>query len=119
MKEQLFSDLQELGVNMEEIMDRFMEDKELYVNCLDRFMEEKTFEDLNENLKGKDFENAFNCAHSLKGVSANLGLHQLYEAVCNLVEPLRAKQHEGLDGLYDNIMAEKSKIEAVMEKNQD
>lgn len=119
MKEELFSDLQQLGVDMEEIMDRFMEDKELYITCLKKFMNEKTFLELKERLQEKDYENAFNCAHSLKGVSANLGLHHLFDAVCELVEPLRARKDEGLLEKYAKIMEEKEKVEQAIANNQD
>ncbi|MGN0483576.1 MAG: Hpt domain-containing protein [Lachnospiraceae bacterium] len=119
MKDQLFTELQELGVDMEEIMDRFMDDKELYVSCLERFMEETTFEELKEKLESLDYEEAFNCAHSLKGVSANLGLHHLYDAVCKIVEPLREKQFDALDGLYDAVAAEKANVQRVLDANRD
>lgn len=119
MKDQLFDDLQQLGLDMEEIMDRFMEDKELYISCLERFMEEDTFDQLRDRIDSQEYEGAFNCAHSLKGVSANLGLHDLYDAVCRLVEPLRANQYDNLAELYDEIVIEKAKIAQAIANNQE
>ena len=104
---------------MEEIMDRFMEDKELYISCLERFMEEDTFDQLRDRIDDQEYEGAFNCAHSLKGVSANLGLHDLYDAVCRMVEPLRAKQYDNLSKLYEDIVVEKAKIAQAIENNQE
>lgn len=119
MREQIFTDLVELGVDMEEIMDRFMEDKELYTECLERFVEEKTFDELGEKIKANDIEGAFNCAHSLKGVSSNLGLHRMFETICELVEPLRVKDGGRAEELYMAILKEKDRLVELIEKNKE
>ena len=39
---------------------------------------------------------AFEAAHTLKGVTGNMGLTPLYDAVCTIVEPLRTGRTGGL-----------------------
>ena len=78
------------GVDVPLALERFVGDEEMYVHCLDLFINDKAFPELGYALDAADFKTAFEKAHSLKGVSANLGLQPLYEKICEIVEPLRA-----------------------------
>ena len=54
-----------------------------------------------------DMESAFAAAHTLKGVTANMGLTFLYQAVCMIVELLRAREQcENYPALHQKIQAE-------------
>lgn len=92
------------GVNIPEVMERFVDDTALYESCLASFIDDPAFAALGEALCCKHYPEAFDYAHTLKGVAANLGLKPLYDNICKIVEPLRAAQYDGLTPLYDNIM---------------
>lgn len=85
-------------------MGRFLDDQELYASCLDIFLEDPNFAKLGEALSAKQYADAFDYAHTLKGVAGNMGLTPMYEAICSLVEPLRANKYDQLDSLYAEIM---------------
>ncbi len=58
----------------------------------------------------KKYDEAFEDAHALKGVAGNLHLTSLYDAISQLVEPLRQKDfNKDYDALYNAV---KEKLEA-------
>lgn len=59
-------------------------------------MEDEGFDALSAALEQGDASTAFDRAHALKGVLANLGLTPLFEQVEKIVEPLRAGIMDGL-----------------------
>lgn len=98
-----------LGCDVAGAMDRFLEDEEFYFSCYDKFMEDPGFAQLKNELNDHDVKAAFDCAHALKGVIANLGLSSLYDRIVEIVEPLRAGTDEGLLVKYDELMKEREK----------
>ncbi len=107
--------LEAYGVDLTETLDRFVEDEELYLSCLESFKEEEAFSQLRSCLDEGDYEFAFDAAHTLKGVSGNLGLTPLFEVVCEMVETLRNRTNEDLEGKYARIMEQKAKIDKILE----
>ena len=96
----LFDDLQNWGCNVPEALNRFLQDKDLYTKCQVSFSTDESFEKIKEHLNNKEFKLAFDDAHTLKGVSANLSLTPLYEAVCKVVEDLRHGPSDSLEDDY-------------------
>lgn len=96
----LIEEIRAYGADVDGALERFLDDEDLYEKCLLTFVDDESFAGLKEALDGKDYEQAFNCAHTLKGVAANLGLTPLYEAIVGIVEPLRGKDYSNLDSQY-------------------
>ena len=70
--------LQGLGVDIEETLERFVENEALFFRCLNKLEDDKNYSLLCEAIEeGTDAQKAFDAAHALKGVSANLGLNKL------------------------------------------
>ena len=90
----IFTILEEYGMDVPATMERFVNDKELYIECFRSFLLDKEFDLLEEHLNNEDYQAAINNAHNLKGVSGNLGLTPLYQALCLLVKALRNKDYE-------------------------
>lgn len=57
-----------------------------------KFLQDKSYEQLQEGLAQKDAEMAFRAAHTLKGVCANLGFESLFKVSSALTEQLRGKE---------------------------
>lgn len=55
----------------------------------EKFLHDPSWDELHHAWKGNDVPAAFRAAHTLKGISANLGLDVLYKAASDLVEQLR------------------------------
>lgn len=107
MDEQFEKELRENGAGVDVAINRFMGNKGLYQKFLLKFKDDRSYEGIVENLNGGNYEGAFNSAHTLKGVSANLGLDPIYKGACEITELLRGKAPEEV---------EKEKVEAAVEE---
>lgn len=88
-------------------MERFMGNEELYLRLLGKLFSDDNLRLLGDSLHVGDKESAFDAAHTLKGVAGNLGLTPLYQALCTIVEPLRAgEERDDYPLLYQNIQTE-------------
>ena len=114
MNEELKRKLLEGGIDVDGILARLPGREELIIRLLCKFPEEKCYCLLEESLKNKDYNKAFENAHNLKGITANLDMHRLYELTCVLVEKLRANQYDGVEGDFEGIKDEYEKVVAAI-----
>lgn len=94
MDESFKSKLIENGADVENTLKRFMGNEAIYEKFLKKFMDNSNYSGLAESIQAKDYEEAFKCAHTLKGVSANLGLDPIYKAASELTEEVRGKAND-------------------------
>ncbi len=94
----LLDALREWNCDVEGALERFVWDEELYTECLNTVLEDETFKELGTALEQNRIDDAFDFAHTLKGVLANMGLTPLYDITVRIVEPLRAGRSSGAGG---------------------
>lgn len=82
------------GADIEGIMQRFMGQESIYLRIFAMLFRDENLNNLKKSLKSSDFDGAFHAAHTLKGVSSNLGLTPYYNAITTIVESLRFKNKE-------------------------
>lgn len=105
--------LRDYGADVDGAIERFVDDKEFYISSVKEYLDDTGFDTLKNALEANDIKTAFEAAHTLKGVVGNLGLIPLYNAVCEIVEPLRAGTCTGLDPKLSSIMDEREKIRGI------
>lgn len=108
--------LRELGCDVEEAMERFLDDEGFYLECLEQVLYDDNFGRLKIALENHQIQEAFDCAHTLKGLVANLGLASLDKGLGELVEPLREGKDAGLMEKYQEIMGVHEKYIEVIAK---
>lgn len=113
---EILDELSLWGCNTQEGLNRFLQDKDLYEKCLRSFVSDESFSKLEADLKNKEYRGAFEDAYTLKGVSANLSLTPMYEAVCRVVEDLRNGPTENLDADYEAFRSTQEKYLSIMEQ---
>jgi len=101
--------LKAMGCDIDGVMERFLNDEKFYFECYAQVMDDPGFGLLREALERGNAREAFEHAHTLKGIVANLGLTSLLEKICGLVEPLRIGKMEGLLEQYEELMQEREK----------
>lgn len=82
--------LEMLGVDIDETLERFVDNEGLYFRCLNKLIDDKNYENMNNAISEKNSQAAFEAAHALKGVTANLGLNKLYKEMKIITEVFRA-----------------------------
>lgn len=89
--------LEENGTDVETVLKRFMGNEAMYIKFVKKFLEDKSYHELLENITKRDYEEAFKSAHTLKGVTANLGIEPVRAAASQITELLRNKPAEEVD----------------------
>ena len=90
MEEAAKKRLEAAGVDADDALGRFLQNEALMMKFLGRFPAATSCARLREAMERGDVAQAFEAAHTLKGVAGNLSLKRLYEALTPMVEELRA-----------------------------
>ncbi len=111
LMQKICEELAKAGVDMEVVMKRFMKNEASYIKFLLRFKEDESFQNMQNYYTQGNLEEAFKAAHTLKGLTANLGLDAVMGSLIPITEKLRAGSHEGLKELMEQ--AEKEYVAVI------
>ncbi len=114
MDEKFRQQLEENGADVEATLKRFMGNDAIYLKFLGKFPNDPNYANLGSNMESGNFEEAYKCAHALKGVVGNLGLTPIFDNVSVLVEELRNKTNAEVDAAAAD--EEWQKIKTVYEQ---
>lgn len=105
MEEKLIK-LENWGCDIQGALNRFLNDKDLYFECLNMFVDDENFESLKIHINNEDQRVPFSYVHTLKGVAGNLGITPLFESLSDLCEALRASNYNPDSGLYERTIVD-------------
>lgn len=111
----VIEELREWHCDVDGALARFLDDEGLYTSCLGAVLEDQAFAGLGEALKAHEVSEAFDYAHTLKGVLANMGLTPMFDIAVRIVEPLRAGNDEGLMPIYEELLQAKERLAGLLE----
>lgn len=104
------------GADYESTMTRFVNNQAMYLRLLAMFFKDENLKLLGEALEASDYKKAFEAAHTLKGVTANMGLTPFFDKVCDIVEPLRAGDEQmNYMEKYQELLAEYERVRVLLE----
>ena len=106
-------DLKAFGVDVEDGLRRCMNNEEFYLRLVESEKNDQKFDALQEAVEAGDLDAAFEAAHSLKGVTANLALTPLSEPLSEITELLRVKEDADYATLVDEIMRKRDEFAAL------
>jgi HPt (histidine-containing phosphotransfer) domain-containing protein len=86
--------MQKAGIDYVGGVDRFGGNNEMFEKFLRRFPADPHFAELETHLEAQDIDQAFRCAHTLKGVVGNLSFTEYFEAVSCLSALLHERKLE-------------------------
>ena len=102
--------LREWGANVDEALVRCLNNETFYLMLINKAVLDPGFEKLKEACEAGDLDQAFDAAHSLKGVTANLALTPILQPVAEITELLRARTEMDYRPLVEKILSEKDKL---------
>lgn len=105
--------LQEYGCDVEHTLERFVDDENFYWECFDILLSGDALEKLGDALKMGNVQEAFICAHGMKGTVSNLGLVPLFKKLEPLVEALRAGKKDEAMPLFDLLCEEWERCRSI------
>lgn len=106
--------LKKNGVNVDKALERMNGNRETYKMFLSEFFEDPDFENLRSEILGQNARNAFEYAHGLKGMAANLGLDNIHNKLSILVEILRQGSLENAIEAYDEVVQVSEEIKFLL-----
>lgn len=102
------------GADYAVTMARFLGNEELYLKYVKMLFSEDGLRNLEDSLEANDLSGAFEAAHTLKGVTATLGLTTLNAAISRIVEPLRTGETRNYLPEYRQIEREFQRLRALV-----
>lgn len=100
------------GIDYDSGVRRFMGDAGLYEEILAEFLQDNCFDELTAAYEQKDYNQVFIKSHSLKGLTGNLDMTNLYQEMSKLTESVRnapAIESE-VQTLYARVAAEYARV---------
>lgn len=104
------------GVDLKTTMERFMDNEDLFEKFIFKFIDDPNYKEMMDAYHNNRVEDAFNAAHTLKGVSGNLGINGVYKVSIPLVEILRKNTFDGSEELFIQLEAAYNQIITVLKK---
>ena len=94
---------------------RCMNNENFYFRMIKLGSADTKFQELGRALESGDLAGAFELAHALKGVTANLSLTPLYEPLSEMTELLRARTDMDYTALYRRVTEARQALLALLE----
>lgn len=110
MEENRKKKLQEAGINVEDALERFMGNEALLLRFLFKFAKDENYGKFTAAMEQKDYKEAFEALHTLKGLCGNLSLDALFRVVSKEVEYLRGEKYQEAHILLPEVEGEYKKI---------
>ncbi|MBR3422454.1 MAG: Hpt domain-containing protein [Ruminococcus sp.] len=98
--------LREYGANVDDGLTRCMGKEDFYLLLVGKVLEDKRIAALEAQLADKDLDSAFETAHALKGMYANLSLDPLTKPVSEITKLLRSRTDTDYSALIEETITQ-------------
>ena len=98
------------GADVDEAMARCLNNEAFYLRLVDKALQDPGFDRLKETIAAGNLDKAFDAAHALKGVLANLALTPILDPVREITELLRARTRTDYAPLLAAIDEQKARL---------
>ena len=102
--------LRQFGADTRDGLGRCMNNEAFYLRLVGMALNDANFGRLEEAVKNGDLSAAFEAAHALKGVLANLSLTPLCTPVSEMTELLRARQDADYPALLAAVLEQRNTL---------
>lgn len=114
--EKMMRELGSAGINMEEVLVRFMGKQDMVIKFLKKFPADPNYELLEKALENKDEKQALSASHVLKGVSGNLSMNVMHRLFSEQIEYIRGDNWEDVLNVMEEIRKEYEKVVEALKK---
>lgn len=110
---------QYLDVDYKRLLSRFSDNKMLLIKFMKKFLDDETYSALKHSVEEENYEKILTNAHTLKGISANLGFDRLSGFCAEIVSSIREGNHAKVLPAYQKAAKEYQLVVGVIEKLQE
>ena len=107
--------LRSFGADVNEGLGRMMNNEAFYVRLVGMALDDRNFAKLENAIAAEDLDTAFEAAHALKGILANLSLTPMTKTASELTELLRSRTKMDYSPLLKELMENRDKLIAMKE----
>ena len=104
------------GVDVAGTMERFMNNEDLYKRILKKFLDDASFDDAVKAKEAGNDEDAQMHIHTLKGVSANLGLTPVYTITEEMMQHFRGGDQQAAYELFPSLEVKYKELLKIIEE---
>lgn len=97
--------LKEFGAKTDEGLARCLGEESFYLMLVESALTDEQIKTLVGQIQDGDLDSAFETAHALKGIYANLSLTPLYDIVFEITEDLRARKQMDYSPLTNRLVS--------------
>jgi len=101
----ILNELAHWDCDVDKTLERFLNDKDLYVECLRILVDDTSLNDLEKALVNNDIKAAYEAAHTFKGVVLNLGLTPFIQSIVPEVKELSEGNIENAQPTLEKLQA--------------
>ena len=109
--------LKNYGANVEEGLERCMNNEAFYLRMVDMALGNDGFDKLDAAVEKGEIPQIFEAAHALKGMLGNLALTPLFQPASEITELARAGTDTDYAALWSRLNEEKKKLQALRDEN--
>ena len=110
MAEDMNTKLAPYGIDYLDAMDRMDNDGDLYKMLALKYLDNSKYTDLVAALEVEDFDEAYNDAHSLKGVAGNLSFSKLFDVAASMSEALFQGEYQAAEKMLPDLSDANDKV---------
>lgn len=107
-----------MGGGYEDVVKRLLDDKRI-VKFATKYLDDPSYDTLQEAMEKEDYETAFRAAHSIKGVCQNLGFLKLSQSSAALTEALRGGKNQDTGELEQQVKEDYERTIQAIKTMQD
>lgn len=107
--------LTQYGADFEVGLARCMNNEDFYYELIKIGVSDEKFDSLHHALQEKNLDDAFEYAHALKGVFANLAMTPIHTPLNEMTELLRERKDVDYSTLYNEMEEQKKRLISLMD----
>lgn len=103
------------GCDTATAMSRFLNNEDMYVRFLGKFLEDPSFAQIKPAMDAGDMTEMFSAVHTVKGVAGNLGFSPLYDIAAYMVDEYRAGHIDVFLDKYPELERRYTDVRGILE----
>jgi len=111
-------ELADLGADTNEGVKRCAGNEAFYLMMIPKAIDAGRYKNLEESINVGDLDKAFEEAHALKGILANLSLTPILKPVDEITELLRSRQQTDYSGLISEMWDKRNSFEKILRRDK-